>query len=153
MHFLCIHPIFCFHIVLSKLSSLPSTLDRHFTIYLQREQFLSCHLPTNNMKKHMGGNLGFIPTEPKMCLHSDDPTHCTINPPVCSIFQKWKPTCASLLLHPSFQKQRTPRCCPHVLPECSPSSASSKSNFSKTQCSFSSNTLTTHKVRTKIRSY
>lgn len=50
-----------FHAVLSKLSSSPTTLDRHVTIYLQREQSFPRHLYANNVIEHTGGSLCLCP--------------------------------------------------------------------------------------------
>lgn len=119
--FLCTHPIFFFHVVLSKLSSSPSTSDRHFTIYLQGEQFLSCHLPANNVEKHTGGNLCLCPQSQKCACTVMTQCSALPNSPVNSISQKWKPTCASPLRQCSFPKQHaSERRCPQALPDLSP---------------------------------
>ena len=118
--FLCIHPVFFFRVVLSKLSSSPSTLDRHFTIYLQREQFLSCHLPANNVKEHTGGNLCLYPQSQKCACTVITQRSALSNPRSAASFGNGNQPVPPFSWHPSFQKQRTPRCCPHVLPRHSP---------------------------------
>lgn len=104
--FLCIHPVFFFHAVLSKLSSSPSTLDRHVTIYLQREQSFSRHLSTNNVKEHTAGS------QCRICPHSDAPMVCAITALGSSIFQQKKPACASLLSASPLPEAVQPRAVP-----------------------------------------
>lgn len=118
--FLCIHPVFFFYVVLSKLSSSPSTLDRHFTIYLQREQFLSCRLPANNVKEHTGGNLCLHPQSQKCACTVMTQRSVLSNPQSAASFRNGNQPVPPFSRHPSVQKQRSPRHCPHALPERSP---------------------------------
>lgn len=139
---------FFFHVVLSKLSSSPSTLDRHFTIYLQREQFLSCHLPANNVKEHTGGNLRLYPLSQKCACTVMTQRSALSDPGSAASFGNGTQPVPPFSRHPSCQKPLTPRGCPRALPELSPSLPPAKAISLKTKkCSFHSSTLTTHEVR------
>lgn len=123
---------FFFHVVLSKLSSSPSTLDRHFTIYLQREQFLSCHLPANNVKEHTGGNLRLYPLSQKCACTVMTQRSALSNPGSAASFGNGTQPVPPFSRHPSCQKPLTPQGCP-CSPGALPLSASRKSNFSENE--------------------
>lgn len=131
-----------FHAVLSKLSSSPTTLDRHVTIYLQREQSFPRHLYANNVIEHTGGSLCLCPLSQEFAR---------------TVMTQW-----SALSHPGLQHlsaKETSPCLPSLrIPPCRscavptlsqsvPLFATAESNFSKPRKrSFNSSTLPTRQV-------
>lgn len=141
MHPSCVFFLF-FHAVLSKLSSSPTTLDRHVTIYLQREQSFSRHLSANNVKEHTGGRLCLCPLSQEFACTVMTQRSVLSHPWAAASFSK-RNHLLSASLHPEAVQ---PRAVPMLSPSV-PLFASAESNSSKTEKrSFNSSTLPTREV-------
>lgn len=118
------HPSWVFfHAVLSKLSSSPATLDRHATIYLQREQFFPRHLFANNVKEHTGGSPCLRPLSQEFARTVMTQWSALSHPWAAASFTKRNQPVPPFSPHPSFQKPcgpvlspRSPRAFPLLPP-------------------------------------
>lgn len=114
------HPFWVFfHAVLSKLSSSPATLDRHATIYLQREQFFPRHLSANNVKEHTGGSPCLRPLSQEFARTVMTQWSALSHPWAAASFTKRNQPVPPFSRIPPSRSRAAP-CCPHALPERSP---------------------------------
>lgn len=138
--FLCVHPVFFPHAVLSKLSSSPTTLDRHVTIYLQRVQSFPRHLSASTVKEHTGGSLCLCPLSHEFACTVMTQWSALSHPWAAASHSKRNQPMPPFSPHPSFQKLCSPVLSPRS-PRAFPFFASAESNFSEAKKrSFNSNT-------------
>lgn len=123
--------ILCFsHAVLSKLSSSPTTLDTHVTIYLQREQCFPRHLSASNVEEHTGGSLCLRPLSQEFACTLMTQWSALSHPWAAASFSKRNQPVPPFSPHPSFQKLCSPVLSPRS-PRAFPFFASAESSFSK----------------------